>query len=549
MPSSTTIHTLPDELLDHIILSTDRRSLWSLITTCARFRRVGILPYLSLFGISQTAIDSGVIPLTDSFAPVVVVSHIRPIQRLVCFERGPAGQPGSGLSIRKLVRLLQSVPPIPDIVFYNRYSLAQKTRSEALQLLAGIPSVTQNPLLLVSPQQWILSRPRKARPIEWKLLPPPFNRNSRRISTSMKFLIVIFGIPLLFAYLVSALTNAVVLLVWLYEFFWGKPWSFEDRIRHDFGTISFSYWMRVQVLPEVTLLTLADKHSPELVLRAAKELKPEQFTAVVKALAFGPHLRSLHVGPEVRLVYNDLVEFISRHPGLEATAFYRESILASSLPLGPLPDPVTHVPSRILRLHAPLAYMPHLLPLAPTVKNIMFTHTILTSAKLRTATFDASAYLASLEALVALPGTEPLHLALVLRATSGCLPWTTLVGATPDHDPDPEAAVGLPAAPTPTHPGPLLETRHKLSRITELTLYNDGAALLRASHLLEGNPNNAFARWLGLFPGLQSVTFAPGVIWSDWVGDAQREAVEGAVAGIASGIGITWNVKTSGSLW
>ncbi|KAJ7052011.1 hypothetical protein C8F01DRAFT_1172733 [Mycena amicta] len=529
----TTIHTLPDELVDKICLTAERRDLWALIRTCTRFRRIGLMPYLAHFDITHSTIESGTLALSDSFFLILVVGHLRPIHRLICFEHAArVGQTGMGYP--RLAMVLNAAPPIPDVLIYNRHAMAQKTRREALQLLARMPAVTDNLLLVVplSPQKWLLSRPRNTPPIQWKLLPPPFGESSRRTPTSLKFLILVFGIPLLFAYLVSAATNVVVLLMWLYQVLWGRPWSFEERIKHDVGTASFSHWMRIQTLPgKLTLVTFTNKHLPELSFRPTKGLKPEQFATVVRALDFGAHLRSMNVFPEVNFVYKDLQEFLLRHLALEGATFYHNSILSSSLPLAP---PTTlHTTSKINHLRAPLSYIPHLLPMAPNVSGIWFTSTIIAGrehSSLRTPAFDMAAYRASLEGVVGLPGTHPIHFTFVLRPTSSSLPWTALMTTT-----DPEAAVGL----------PLFETR--LTRVTELTFYTDGGSLFRAAHLLEGN--NAFARWLGLFPGLRQLTFAWGVISAEWMSRSQKEELEAAILGVCRELradAIKWNIRPEG---
>ncbi|KAJ7189490.1 hypothetical protein GGX14DRAFT_484927 [Mycena pura] len=508
---------LPDELLDKICFFMGSSELWAMVRVSSSMRRLAMLPYLSHFGISKANIESGTISLSDSFFLILVVAQIRPIQKLICFEDV---EQRSQLKYRRLASILSTAAPIPNILIYNRQYMVHQTRREALYLLSRIPSVASNALLIVSPYRWVFSRPRSAPPIRWKLLPPPFG--SQNTSAPVKVLIVMFGIPLLFAYLVSAVVNTFVVLNWIYHRLVGSGWSPEDRIREDVGVLVFDKWMCIQNVPgKLTLVTLTDHNNPTCVIKRTPGLDEGLYSSILAALDLSSHLLTLNVAPDVSLVYTELMAFIQRHRTLNALFLGHNSIQPSSFT--PLPVDSS---SRITMLRAPALYIPHLLPAAPNIHRIWISH-MSASAPARALfsnSFDIASYRMALEAIVALPGTHPLMLFLVLRPAATALPWSRL--------PDLEARD---AALVP-------ETR--LSRVQELVLHPDGSGLFRLADI------RALVPWLGLFPSLQRLTFNYGAI--EKMLAAQRAELEEAICSVCSGIpgpqNIAFNLRDEGRL-
>ncbi|KAJ7239388.1 hypothetical protein B0H12DRAFT_1075025 [Mycena haematopus] len=475
---------LPNELLDRICSFLKRRDLGVIIQVSSSFRHLAMLPYLARFGISRTDIQSGTLALSDSFFLILVVAGICPIKRLVCFQEVISG---AQLRYRLLASILAVAPPIPDIVIYNRHYILQRTRRETAYLLSRISSSAENTLLVVKGPSMCLSRPRSSPPIRWKLLPPPFG--SFGLSPAMNFLVAMFGIPLLFAYLVSGVVNAAVLLMWAYQRISGPPWPQHERIIEDTGLLAFDDWMRIQTLPEkqLTLVTLTETRWPALVLRPVPGLTGSTYSAVLASLDLGMHLQRLTVDTKANLAHSDLMALLKRHPYLTSIQFESDSIRPSSL----TPMPVLFdLENKVQVLIAPSHYIPYLLPAAPNAQRISLLFTSVPKRAvftLRSTIFDLAAYRTALGAIAALPGTHPLTLNLTFRLTAASLPWLS-----PILSNDAEAVDGA----------LLPETR--LARVTTLCLFRDRPVRFRAPDI------GALVRWLGLFPSLQHLTFAYG---------------------------------------
>ncbi|KAJ7730812.1 hypothetical protein B0H16DRAFT_1584898 [Mycena metata] len=509
--------TLPDELLDRVCSLLDRRDLWKATQVSSRFRRLAILPYLATFGISQADIQSGTLSLSDSFFLIIVVAHITPIQRLVCFDKPVS----PGIRLKRLARILSMTAPIPDILIYNKHYMVQRTRRETAFLLAHIPSAVTRPLLVVHRLTMQMSRPRSAPPIQWRLLPPPLG--SSNLPTKVKVLIVMFGIPLVFAYLVSGIINLGVVGIWAYRRFFGPPWSQEDRILEDVGPIIFEDWMRIQSIPgKYTLVTLVDKRWPMLELRPRPRFTDDIYSIVLTSLDYGPDLKQLWVEQNTNLVYTEVMAFLQRHPNLTDIGFTSGSIRPSSLP----PTiPPQNSGSQVNFLTTTSIYVPYLLPAAPNLHRI-FIHPNRAAAATRIGgslayvyNFDLPAYHAALDALAALPGTHPIELHLSFPLPAGSLPWLVLPNLPPT------AAVSLP------------ETR--LVRIRTLDLYCGTAERFRAAEIRE-----RLIPWLALFPSLERLTFAYATV--EKIPAAERvvlaEAVRAACAGITTTSNVAFNV-------
>ncbi|KAJ6492548.1 hypothetical protein C8R47DRAFT_1270819 [Mycena vitilis] len=424
------MNRLPNELLDRICCFLDRNELSKVVRLSSRLRSVAMLPYLSRFGISQANLQSGTLSLSDSFFIILVVARIKPIQRLVCFEEVV---PGSQMRYRRLASILAVTAPIPDIVIYNRHYMLQRTRREAAYLLSRIPSSATTTLLIVKGSNLSLSHPRSSPPIQWRLLPPPLG--SSELSTAMKTLIVMFGIPLLFAYLVSAVINFGVVLIWLYRRITRPPWPQDERIVEDAGVLVFDDWMRIQTLPgKLTLVTLTDQRWPILVIRRIPGLADGVYSSLLASVDLGVHLERLTVESQTNLVHSELMAFIQRHQHLISISVGTDSIRASSLTTMPMPSAPE---SKVYQLIAPSTYIPYLLPAAPNAQRISILPALSPMrGLLRPAAFDLPAYRRALDSLAALPAALPgahlftVNLTFPLAITH--LPWSP--AALPDAE-------------------------------------------------------------------------------------------------------------------
>ncbi|KAF8151273.1 hypothetical protein K438DRAFT_1988264 [Mycena galopus ATCC 62051] len=271
---------LPNELLDRICSFLERHDLRTVIQLSSSFRRLAMLPYLECFGISQANIQSGTLSISRSFFLIIIDE-----------ERD---------SLRTFAYSVGGHHPALDCEGFLHAPVASA-------ILAADSMETAS---------------------------PPFG--SLGLSTSMNFLVVMFGIPLLFAYLVSGVVNLAVLCMWVYRRVSKPPWSQEERIIEDTGLLLFDSWMRIQPLPHkhLTLVTLTD-HRPGL--------SDSAYSAVLAALDLGTHLQELVVYRKANLVHSELLGLI----------------------------PVVADPeNKIKVLNAPSPYIPYLLPVAPNVHNI-----------------------------------------------------------------------------------------------------------------------------------------------------------------------------------
>ncbi|KAJ7503301.1 hypothetical protein B0H11DRAFT_1906360 [Mycena galericulata] len=503
---------LPNELVDRICSFLGRRELWVIVEVSSRFRRLAMYPFLSRFGISRSNIQAGTISLSDSFFLILVVAHIWPIQRLVCFQEfAPTGQ----LRYKRLASILSITAPIPDIVIYNRQYMLQRTRRETVHLLARIPQATTTTLLIIKGNSMCLSHPRSTPPIRWKLLPPPLN--SSVLSNTMKVLVVIFGVPLLFAYLVSAIINSGVVLMWAYRLLVGPAWPQDDRIATDAGLLVFDDWMRIQALPgKLTLVTLTEQRFPVLSLKRLPGLTDAVYSSLLSSIDLGFYLQRLTIEAQTNVAHAELMTFLERH--LHITHLYCEpnSIRPSSFTVTPIPPKESQ--SNISMLSAPASYIPHLLPAAPHVQRIHIR--FLPAAKqmpLGRASFDTEAYIQALDAIAAHPGTEPLALTLTFRLTAAGLPWHTLRDADAEARDAPEA---------------------RLPRVHELELCTDSSALTAR---FRANTIRALAPWLARFPGLRRVTFAHGAV--EKIPVYQRAELVQAICGMSAVQDVAFNIK------
>ncbi|KAF7375618.1 hypothetical protein MSAN_00450600 [Mycena sanguinolenta] len=410
----------------------------------------------------------------------------------------------------KTPSILAVAPPIPDIVIYNRHYILQRTRRETAYLLSRIPSSASNTLLVLKGTSTYMSRPRSSPPIRWKLLPPPFG--SLNLSTTMNFLVVIFGIPLLFAYLVSVMVNVAVVSMWMYRRITSPPWPQDERIIEDTGMLAFDDWIRIQILPEkqLTLVTLTEKRWPALVLRSVPGLTSSAYSAVLASLDLGMHLQRLTVDFKADLAHPELMAFLKRHPYLISIQFEPHSIRSSSLTQIPvLPD----AENKVQVVTAPPSYMPYLLPAAPNAQRISLLFSTVpkrTVFGLRETTFDLSAYRTALEAIAELPGTHPLTLNLTFHLTAASLPW---------HRP----------------------------HLPLFLLPRGGRSHRQCAPPRDALGARAYLRWLALFPKLQHLTFAYGSLEKISVDEraSLADAICAACKGIRTSQDIAFNISNN----
>ncbi|KAF7335455.1 hypothetical protein MVEN_02198800 [Mycena venus] len=486
------MYNLPDELLDHICSFLERKDLRTILQLSSRFRRLAMLPYLSHFGISEASIQSGTLELADSVSPLPIVAGIKPIQRLVCFPESGAL---SYLRHQTLAHVLSTIAPIPDIMIHDKYRTLS-TRNTAWLLWCAHSSA--NDMLVVKGPAIYLSRPRSAPPIHWYQFP----RHSGRFWTFM----VIFATPFLLVYL--SIINFAIHLLWVYRRLFDPPWSQEERIILDTGSsLRFSGYMRIQNLPgKLTLVTLTEKFE-SLVLGPIRGLPPTAFSSLLASLNLGVHLHLLKVETKTGLIHSELMAFLKRHPDIIDLHLEPDSLQSSSLTtMSVVPDPE----NQVIQLTAPSSYIPYLLPAAPNINTVSlpFTPVPKRASTFRRITFDLVAYHTALTALAALPGTHPLVLTLAFSVTAASLPWLDL--------PDAEA---MDAAQYP-------ET--SLVRVNHLWLSKHGHMRFCASDI------RALVRWLGLFPGLQRLTFSPGAV--EKIPAAECAVLVQAICGACTGI-------------
>nr|GAT52272.1 predicted protein [Mycena chlorophos] len=525
--STPPIFKLPDELLDAIFDSRSMalRDQWALIRTSQRLRRVLLFPYLRHSGITQASIDSGTLRIFDSFRLIVIVGNMRPIKRLICFDR--TAEPGverTGATVRQLGTVLKSVPPIPDVLIYNRPT---QVRTDAVPLLLEMPALspTSTVLIITPDSEWILSRPR-LRPIHGVFLPPPHGRYWKDTfgptfwRTVGKLLLVVIWIT---SFTVSGLIpgmllyNAVVPpFIWMRKTLRGR-WQLEDRLRYDLKSrpaaiamlrqskplprhrmkdrdlhrsmLFFTGWMRVQYLavPNGRPLVLAtivnsnpvDDSDSELTIRRPERIQSAQFDAVLRSLDSGARIKHLAVDPGVGLAYEQLFDLLRRHPAVESVTLNRKSITTRRRSLQVASGDNRLASPTIHRIQTPMAYLPDFLPISPNVQKISLRDCGV-----------AATHSAALEAISGLPGTHPICLGFVLDSTSlsGSFPWNTTQDRQP-HDEESQLQ---------------LETR--LVRVEEITVNSVSDSKRAQARGEQGN--QAFARWLGLFPNLNKLVIA-----------------------------------------
>ncbi|KAF7317301.1 F-box domain-containing protein [Mycena chlorophos] len=281
----------PDELLLLAFSPLPRSTLRALIQTCSRLRRLCILLYLRLLGITPADIDSGTLRLRESstFIALLLMAWMRPgaIKRVVVFNEQSAGNDPDRKQheMQLLTRILAILPaPILDMKLYT------PRKAPLLSLLFDLQPA-QNPHLVVvskSPSISILSRPRKLRSIVWTphgrhpewswVSRAMFNERLKpRISgwerARLGLELTLTGPFFFLAYAIawSLWTPATMLSV-------GKQmvniafareasrWTPRERVEFDLkhalpvdSPVTGVKWMRVQVLrDDLVLLTLAD---------------------------------------------------------------------------------------------------------------------------------------------------------------------------------------------------------------------------------------------------------------------------------------------------
>ncbi|KAF8151263.1 hypothetical protein K438DRAFT_1865181 [Mycena galopus ATCC 62051] len=403
---------------------------------------------------------------------------------------------------------------------YNKHYLVHGPK-ETAYILSRVPSSATTTLVVATNSllHVCLSHPRSSPPIRWKS--PHWPLGSFRLSPAMIFPVVIFGIPLFFAYLVTGVMTLAVLSMWIYQRVSKPPWPKDERTIEGPGQLEFDDWMRIQSLPEeqLTLVTLADTHCwPKFILRPTPGLTDSAYSAVVASLDLGRHMQWLTVEPKTNLAYADLVALVNRHPHLIHLRIEPDSIRPFSLPRLPI---VAAPENNVRVLTAPPPYIPYVLPAVPNVHSISLLFTSLPKparwmSNLRSATFDLRAYRAALEAIASLPGAHPLTLDFTFPLTAASLPWDVL----PSND----------------NTALLPETR--LTRVSNIWFHRDGSARFRASDI------RSAVRWLGLFPSLRGMGFAPGAV--EKIPVAERAALAEAICvacRISGPQNITFNIN------
>nr|GAT52281.1 predicted protein [Mycena chlorophos] len=537
------ILSLPDEILVYTFAPAAPRDLSSVIRSCRRLRRICMLPYLSHFGVTAQDIQDGTLRVQDlnslSESLIITFGHITKMRRLV-------------------------------------YSHGLSDASDGFSLFLGLPTPygtgaaqdrLNETLIVVSSTNCIVSRPTflSLRPSPLSFPPSPFgslldmlgNRAPLQMSPVKRVitgtLCLLIG-PLLSIYIILLLLWLIASIYdagkWIYLTLFRGPWTFKDRAwravesAHSAGSGKqgmwfWRGWMRVQFLEEgLTLVTLVE----QLEVPVEAHPSPRRFHAtfgggltnklghkrlgrVFRALDFGNDLHYLEVCPGTPLAYQDLIDFLARHPALDELGLgsQRESILSSTLPS--IPDPNSEFPA-IKYLFAPIAYLALLIPNTPNLTDVGIRSLVKPGSR---RTFDHNAYQAAMEAVAALPGTHAIRLTIRLRSSLFTFPWT----ATRILRLKAAAAARDVESATDTSP---VETR--LHRITRIIFDAELGRNFLGAHFY--HHRQAFARWVALFPELKELKISG--LGDDVIGirPAQREEVKKVIRARCPALDVQW---------
>ncbi|CAK5269946.1 unnamed protein product [Mycena citricolor] len=500
------MESLPNELFDQIFSFLDELDLRSVSQVNNRLRPIALSHYLACFNVPASILSSSEVStlslsISSAFHLILLISHLRPILSLVCFESRTSH--GPQLRYRTLARIISQAPPIPDILIYNRQYMFQKTKREAGYLLSRIPSSRDRKLLIFSGHRTLVSIPRTTPAVPWRLLPPPFSAGDSELLRVM--LLVVLCIPLVFAYFVTLIVNSVVFARWLYALVRGPPWPAEDRILHDAGPLAFDEWMRVQVLDDDTTLATLANQAAVLALRPLSGVGPEMYGKVLRTMDLSNNLVTLNIFEGCGIWLGDLLEFLSRHTMLESLNIQHNSVL-----LPPSDEPrksLSLSSSAIKQLTAPPLYIPHLLPSTPNVFQLRLT---LPPAPRRLGRkhSHADTYRTALAHIGGLPIDHDLTLYLALSPTSPTAPWLL------DSQPSDAESGAPPAEAHLTHVG---------------TLVLEAVGLkFKAVHV------HAMVPWLTRFPALRMISFPFGSV--EKIAPEQRAALVAEICAACRGV-------------
>lgn len=178
-----------------------------------------------------------------------------------------------------------------------------------------------------------------------------------------------------------------------------------------------------------TLVTLDDPSSTGVLIPNLAELTGPHYSAILSTFDF-PHLNHLEVERGCHVSLPALIDCVHRHQRLDSLSLQPGSLSRTSSGTDFSMQPPT---GTVSVLSAPAAYIPHILPVVPTVKRILMAFGAWSVDIPGAAAFDLCAWAHAAQAIAQLPGTHRLSVLLdfaELRSTR-CAPWGPQTTSTP----------------------------------------------------------------------------------------------------------------------
>ncbi|CAK5273527.1 unnamed protein product [Mycena citricolor] len=365
----------PDELLDEICAHMGKNELRCAVQVCRSLRRVGARPILRAWGIRDSPADlqSGALTVNNTgqlFLIPLYASLVGRITRLVCFANPFVTVDGPWHSV--LRQILAALPPVPDILVHHR---PDTFNVYAMQLdpypyLAQLPAAADRMLVVVHGSTIAVSKP----------LPQD---NSQQFALSAA--------------------------------------GADERLRRDVPGIAPVEWIRLQMLPAVTLVTIGTVISSFpmrriLSLGPALGLDQAVLVSILRSMPSEDIISGLALEPHLALPVTALVSFLLRHPNVRELC-----VGPGALCLAPHDGEEADMGAnraRIAYLEAPASYVPRLLRcMGPALARIGVSFS---------QDLDMAGYRETLAAIARLPGTSELSLTLAFPpATAHHFPWNT----------------------------------------------------------------------------------------------------------------------------
>ncbi|KAJ6453251.1 hypothetical protein C8R47DRAFT_1168403 [Mycena vitilis] len=348
---------LPPELLDVIFSCLEKGDLWTVIHVSQLLRQVGLLPFLSIYGVSRSCVVSGAVLIPQGAHFLIPMIHrVQPICRLTILGGPRLCSPD----------LLSTVPIIPDVTIrFSRFMMAAQTvrpgiiQTEIPGILVTLSRNGMDPVVIVGNDAVRVSHRRRTFAVEWfpmpYLRPPTFSSLSNVPGCIAVFLLVVL------VFVFNGFINFCLSIAWLYRYTL-QPWDPATRITADLGVIpQYGCTIRIQTITvpgavQFTLATFPPHH--QLTLDRLPNLSSAQYVALLASLDLKDDLHVLTVRPRWRH-FPAVVDFIRRHPLLHTLTVFSESFDPASLAANHMPYTIH---GNITTLTAPAAYIPYILP-------------------------------------------------------------------------------------------------------------------------------------------------------------------------------------------